>query len=304
MIQMMATVRAYQGTQRLLRDRSRSAPPGDPAHARGHRPSVRVAGRIRHAIAEHRCHGHDGPAAQRRGDLQQPRQHDDLRLQAPAGGVPGSSVSEPAPDRRRQLGCRHDRAGGRADRPRGQTGRGLSDQLAGQHDGDREPARSRDPGRGLLHRRAPERRACLYPRRQLPAQPRRPAGDRRRLYREPRHHRAPGRGPGDRQRQRPGPGQAAVAGRAGRSRPARARDLRQQGRAGGDRQQPPDRDAGVRPGDRQRPRHGRLRRAAAGLPGELERQSGAGDDRIDRGPAGLRPELQGDHGERRDDGRP
>ena len=59
---------------------------------------------------------------------------------------------------------------------------------------------------------------------------------------------------------------------------------------------------GFGPGDRQHPRQRRLRRAAAGLPRELERQPGAGDDRADHGAAGLRSELQGDHGERRDDG--
>ena len=95
-----------------------SRPPADRP-----RPTARTAGGTSHEIFEHRCHGHDGPAAPRRRDLQQHRQSHDLRLQAPAAGVPGSALSEPAPDRRGELGHRHGRAGGRADRPRRQAGR-------------------------------------------------------------------------------------------------------------------------------------------------------------------------------------
>ena len=134
---------------------------------------------------ECRRHRHDGPAAPCRGDLQQHRQHDDHRLQAPAAGVPGSPLPEPAPDRRDLVGRGHGRAGRRAAGPRRQDRGRLPDPRAGRARQHREQLRSRDPGQRLFRGRAPRRRARLHPLGQLPAQPRGPARHPGRLHGEP-----------------------------------------------------------------------------------------------------------------------
>ena len=75
-------------------------------------------------------------------------------------------------------------------------------------------------GERLLRRRAAQRRARLHPLRQLPAQPRGPAGDAGRLYGQPRHHGAAGRDRGVDQPGGPGVRQDRGPGRAAGARPA------------------------------------------------------------------------------------
>ena len=94
---------------------------------------------------------------------------------------------------------RHGRAGGRADRASASSRpRVYRVHAQGNMTSTEGTLDLAIQGERLLHRRAAERRARLHPRRQLPAQPRRAAGHRRRLHREPRHHRAGGCGRGRR----------------------------------------------------------------------------------------------------------
>ena len=57
-------------------------------------------------------------------------------------------------------------------------------------------------GQGHFIVERPSGELAYTPRRQLPAEPRGPSGHRRRLHRQPGHHRARGRGPGDHPPQR------------------------------------------------------------------------------------------------------
>ena len=85
------------------------------------------------------------------------------------------------PSGRHLVRCRHGRAGRRAGRPGRKDGGGLSHPRAGQPQPDPEPARSRDPGRGLLPGAPAGRHDGLYPRRLVPAEQLPPDRDGRRL---------------------------------------------------------------------------------------------------------------------------
>ena len=77
-----------------------------------------------HALPAHRRHRDAGAADQCRSHLEQHRQYEHHRLQAPAGRIPGPDLPEHPPGRLAVLGERHRAAGRRAGRARRQD-RGI-----------------------------------------------------------------------------------------------------------------------------------------------------------------------------------
>ena len=127
----------------------------------------------------------------------------------------------------------------------------------GNADHDRQHARRRASRAAATSRcELPLGRDRLHPRRQLPAQRRRPARHRRRLHRSSRGITIPQDAIDVTiNADRPGAGASSAGQTTAERRPARARHLRQRGRPRGDRRQPADGDRRVGRADHRRPRH-------------------------------------------------
>ena len=254
-----------------------------------------------HASSQHRRLRHGRPAAERRGHLEQHRQHEHGRLQAPARRVPGPALPERRAHGRAVLRPGHRGADRHPDR-RGREGR-LRSTASPTRARRPRPATSYDlaiDGPRLLPGAMPSGETA-YTRAgnfsvndegQLVTE------DGYQVSRPSPSRRTPSTCPS------PSAGQVQViqagADRAPGRRPAGARHLLQRGGPGGHRRQPAAGDRRLGPGHHRRARRRSASATSAGLHRSLQRRRGQRDHRPDRRPARLRDELQGHHHRRRD----